>query len=418
MACLNLHRIFSIIYLAVVAGVGVLGLAVVAQAQTYTPLHNFAHYDGSGPEFALTTDAGGNLYGTTGLGGSHCGSSGCGTVYKMVRKGSGWILTQLYDFTNGADGGFPESGVIFGPEGNLYGATNSGGQYGFGAVYKLQPPLSVCKRTMCPWLETVIYSFTGLGDGRLPEGDLTVDHAGNLYGTTSTGGTGNCQSGCGVVFQLTPSQGSWSFSVVYSFSALSDGALPESGVILDRAGNLYGTTSAGGAHTKGTIFELTKTGSTWTKTTLHDFEGSDDGGFPQGGLVFDPTGNLYGFTTAGGAHNQGTSFQLQPSSGGWDYNVLFNFGGRGGVEVVSTPVLDSAGNIYGAANIGGVHAAGAVFKLTFLGQTWNYVSLHDFTGLDGEYPYGGVTFDPEGNVYGTATEGGPSGGGVVFQITP
>jgi uncharacterized repeat protein (TIGR03803 family) len=129
-----------------------------------------------------------------------------------------------------------------------------------------------------------LYNFTGLADGRLPEGDLIFDSAGNLYGTASTGGTGSCSGGCGVVFQLTPAQGSWNFAVLYSFSALSDGALPESGVILDQSGNIYGTTVAGGAHTKGTVFKLTKTGGTCTKSTLYDFQGGADGGFPPGWL--------------------------------------------------------------------------------------------------------------------------------------
>ena len=412
------YRTLPTIRLALTAGAAVLlGLTVAAQAQTYTILHNFAGRDGSGPEFALTRDAAGNLYGTTALGGSHCGSSGCGTVYELVRSGSNWILKQLYDFTAGADGGLPESGVIFGPEGNLYGTTTSAGQYGAGTVYKLQPPASVCKRTLCPWQETVLYSFTGLGDGGAPEGDLVVDRAANLYGTTAAGGTGSCQGGCGVVFELTPSGGSWNFSVLYSFSALSDGALPESGVTLDPSGNLYGTTVAGGAHTMGTVFELTKTGATWTKTTLHDFQGGSDGGFPQGGVAVDPGGNLFGFTTAGGAHNNGTAFELHPSSGGWNYSQLFDFGARI-MSVVSTPVLDSAGNLYGCALFGGAHASGTIFKLTFLGGAWNYVSLHDFNGLDGQYPYGSVLLDGAGKLYGTVSEGGAFGGGVVFEIAP
>jgi len=416
MTCRNQHRIFRVVQQLVLAGAMVF-LASAAQAQTYNIIHNFAGRDGSGPSFGLTSDRAGNLYGTTELGGTHCGDSGCGTVFEMVRHGSNWILKQLYDFAGGTDGEFPLSGVIFGADGNLYGATNGGGQYGAGTIYKLQPPATVCKKAMCPWQETVLYSFTGLSDGRLPEGDLIFDLAGNLYGTTSVGGGGSCSGGCGVVFQLTPAHGSWTFSVVYTFTGLADGALPESGVILDHSGNLYGTTVAGGAHSNGTVFELTKAGAVWTKTVLHDFAGGSDGQFPQAGLVFDPVGNLFGFAEFGGSHNQGTAFELQPSSGGWNYSVLFDFGLQS-QNPVYTPTLDSAGNLYGAANSGGAHAAGAIFKLTFSGGSWSYVSLHDFTGPDGEYPYGGVVFDPEGNLYGTASGGGANYRGVVWEITP
>ena len=418
MARTQLHPLFPIVHLVMFAATLLL-LAAAGQAQTYTVLHNFAFNDGSAPSFGLTSDQAGNLYGTTNLGGSHCGSSGCGTVFELVRNGSAWILKQLYDFGAGGanDGEFPESRVVFGPDGNLYGATIAGGQYGFGTIYRLQPPLSICKRTLCPWRETVLYNFTGLGDGGGPEGDLIFDTANNLYGTTAGGGTGSCSGGCGVVFQLTFTQGTWNYAVLYSFSALSDGALPESGVILDQSGNIYGTTVAGGAHTKGTIFELTKTGAAWTKSTLYDFQGGADGGFPQAGLASDPAGNLFGFTTAGGANNNGTAFEIQPSSGGWNYNTLLSFGGRT-MDAVSTPVLDSAGNLYGCINSGSTHAVGAIFELKFLGGIWNYVSLHDFNVGDGAYPYGSVLLDGQGNLYGTASEGGSSRDGVVFEITP
>ena len=399
------------------AAVMLLVSTLAAQAQTYSVLHNFSGRDGSGPSFALTSDRAGNLYGTTELGGSHCGSSGCGTVYEMVRNGSGWILKQLYDFAGGTVGELPLSGVIFGADGSLYGATNSGGQHGAGTIYKLQPPATVCKKVQCPWQETVLYSFTGLSDGGLPEGDLIFDRAGNLYGTASVGGSGSCSGGCGVVFQLTPAHGGWTYTVLYSFTSLADGALPESGVILDQSGNIYGTTVAGGAHTMGTVFELTKTGATWTKSTLHDFQGGSDGEFPQAGLVFDPAGNLYGFASLGGDHNNGTAFELQPSADGWNYSVIFSFG-QEVADPVATPTLDSAGNLYGAAFGGGAHGPGGIFKLTFSGGTWDYIPLHYFTGLDGQYPFGSVRFDSEGNLYGTASGGGTSGDGVVFEITP
>ncbi len=418
MTCLKANRIFQITCSAVVASVVVLCLlTVVAQAQTYTVLHNFSGRDGNGPGFSLTIDPAGNLYGTTELGGSHCGSSGCGTVFKLERHGSNWILKQLYDFLGGTDGQFPESGVIFGAEGNLYGATNGGGQFGAGTIYKLQPPATICKKVQCAWQETVLYNFTGHGDGYLPEGDLIFDQAGNLYGTTAQGGGGSCTGGCGVVFELTPSHGSWNFAVVYSFTSLSDGALPESGVVLDQSGKIYGTTVAGGAHSDGTVFELTKAGAVWTKTVLHDFAARSDGQFPQAGLVFDPSGNLFGFAQFGGTHNNGTAFELQPSLGGWNYSQIFSFG-QEIASPIATPTLDSAGNLYGAAFGGGAHAPGGIFELALSGGSYSYVPLHYFTGTDGQYPFGGVRFDAAGNLYGTASGGGEQHAGVVFEITP
>lgn len=388
-----------------------------AEGQAYTVIHNFAGYDGNQPMVGLTMDRGGSLYGTTFLGGTGC-AYGCGTVFKLVRNGSDWILKPLYEFAGGTDGANPDSRVIFGPDGNLYGTTTIGGQYGAGTVYKLQPPASACKSTNCLWRETILYSFTGLSDGGTPEGDLIFDSAGNLYGTTFGGAVmGECYSGCGVVYELMPSHGSWTCTILYTFTGLSDGGSPTSGVILDRSGNLYGTTSAGGSHFLGTVFELAKTGAGWTENVLHSFQGAGDGENPESGLVFDPAGNLYGLTIAGGGHNNGTAFELQTSSGSWNYSGLFNFGLQSG-QPISTPILDSAGNLYGTAYSGGRDGVGAIFKLTPAAGSWNYSSLHDFVITDGARPQGNVILDAQGNVYGTALGGGASGDGVVFEITP
>ncbi len=394
-------------------------MTLPAQAQTFASLHDFTDgRDGNGPVVGLTADAVGNFYGITQLGGTGCGGSGCGLVFKLVRHGSSWILNPIYYFTGGADGGFPDSRVIFGPDGSLYGSTTFGGQFGHGTVYRLRPPLTICQRVSCEWRETTLYAFTGLSDGAAPEGDLVFDTAGNLYGTTAGGGGGTdtCSGGCGVVFQLSSARGTWAFSVVYSFTGLSDGAVPQSGVILDQSGNLYGTSTAGGAGLKGTVFELTKSGQTWTKTVLHAFQGGSDGQLPDGGVVFDAAGNLYGFTSSAGDHNNGTAFELQPSSGGWNYSVLSSFPGQRAVDPVSTPVLDSAGNLYGSAFSGGADGAGAIFELTYSGGSWNYVSLHDFVRSDGSAPLGSLLLDAAGNVYGTAASGGRFRAGVAFEI--
>jgi uncharacterized repeat protein (TIGR03803 family) len=246
---------------------------------------------------------------------------------------------------------------------------------------------------------------------------MAFDQAGNLYGATFAGAEGSCYSGCGVVYQLTPSHGGWNLTVLYSFTGLGDGGEPVDGVILDQSGNVYGTTGIGGSGGLGTVFELTATGSGWTENILHSFQGGSDGKFPEAGLVFDPAGNLYGVTEGGGGHNNGTAFELQSSNGDWNYSLLYNLGLQSG-QPLATPILDSAGNLYGTAFSGGTHNAGAAYELTSSDGSWNYISLHDFVISDGEYPSGSLVFDAEGNLYGTTSYGGAFGHGVVFEITP
>jgi len=390
--------------------------APAAQGQTYSVIHNFTGSDGDSPQAGLTFDKAGNLYGTTRYGGSH----NAGTVFKVTRHGSGWLFTPLYNFTGGYDGSNPDSRVVFGPDGSLYGTTTFGGLYRSGVVFRLRPSASACKTAICPWTETVLYSFTGQSDGAVPEGDLVFDQAGNIYGTTFAGGQGNCVplfSGCGAVYELTPSQGQWTPTVLHTFTGLSDGGAPTSGLIFDQAGNLYSTTYAGGAYSLGTVFELTPSGSGWTESVLHDFAGGNDGANPEAGLVFDSSSNLYGVTAFGGGHIYGTAFELQASNGGFSYSILYNFGVES-ESPVPTLTLDSAGNLYGTAQSGGTGGVGAVFKLSPSGGSWNYTSLHDFTFSTGGYPLGNVIRDAIGNLYGTTPYGGTGQDGVVYEITP
>ena len=266
----------------------------------------------------------------------------------------------------------------------------------------------------------MLYSFTGQSDGGVPEGDLVFDQAGNIYGTTFAGGQGNCvplYSGCGAVYELTPSQGQWTPTVLHTFTGLSDGGAPTSGLIFDPAGNLYSTTYVGGAYSLGTVFELTPSGSGWTESVLHDFAGGNDGANPEAGLVFDSSSNLYGVTAFGGSHIYGTAFELQASNGGFSYSILYNFGVESETPV-PTLTLDSAGNLYGTAQSGGTGGVGAVFRLSPSGGSWNYTSLHDFTFSTGGYPLGNVIRDAIGNLYGTTPYGGTGQDGVVFAITP
>lgn len=404
--------------MAALVGMFVLSMAAVhaAPAQTYNVLHTFRGPDGAVPFAGLTMDRTGNLYGTTTEGGSSYG-----TVFKLTREGSASILTKLYGFKGGSDGSTPYARVIIGPDGTLYGTTTAGGggtcTGGCGTVFNLRPSLAVCRSVSCPWSETVLYRFTGGSDGGVPLfGDLIFDHAGNLYGTTSAGGnaSGNCApAGCGVVFELTPAHGGWTETVLHNFSLDGrDGDYPASGVIFDNSGNLYGTTVFGGANYFGAVYELTPSGSSWVENTLYSF--GTEGDQPFGGLVIDRAGNLYGSTALGGPGGGGTIYELTPSGGNWTFTLLHSFTGGGGPEDSLT--MDAAGNLYGTALIDGLNGVGSVFKLTPGSGGWTYVDLYDFD--NGDFPSGNVILDSSGNLYSTTEYGGSGGQGVVWEITP
>ena len=231
---------------ALAIAVAILAAVPTARAQTLTVLHAFTGPDGAEPIAGVTMDAAGNLYGTAYGGGQYEE----GLVYKLARKGSGWVLNPLYSFHLGS-GSEPVGGVTIGRDGNLYGTTSGGGQHSSGVVYKLSPPATVCKSFLCPWTETLLYQFTGGADGGVPNAGVIFDGAGNLYGTTGGGGTG----GYGVVFKLTPSGSGWTESVLYSFTGVPDGSGPFSAVTFDQNGNLYGTT-LGGGNNYGTVYQL------------------------------------------------------------------------------------------------------------------------------------------------------------------
>jgi uncharacterized repeat protein (TIGR03803 family) len=391
-------------------------LAQPAQAQTFTVIHTFTGGgDGANSYAGLTMDQAGNLYGTASLG----GGSGNGTVFRLSQKGSGWVFTPLYSFQGSPDGATPEARVVFGPDGILYGTTSFGGACGgCGTVFNLKPYPTACKTALCGWQETVLYSFTGGTDGMNPGlGDLIFDQAGNLYGTTSGGGA----YGYGAVFELVPSQGGWTEKLLYSFTGGSDGSQPFAGLIFDNAGNLYGTTVYGGTYGWGTVYELTPSGSGWTVTVLYTFQGGSDGRDPFGGLIFDQAGNLYGDNWSAGPNDGGTVFELAPSNGSWTYSVVYGFKGYGPYGPAANLVMQGAGNLYGTTvnNGHGSYGNGNVFELTSSGGSWTYTSLYDFTGgNDGAEPLCTVIFDANGNLYGTTYYGGADGNGVVWEITP
>lgn len=413
---------FRLLLVTLVAGAMVLPATPSAQAQTYQVLYSFTgQADGGNPAGGLVMDQHGNLYGMANdYGNGHCsfgGTIGCGTAYELQHRGSGWLFNLLYTFTGGNDGQSPTDRMVFGPDGSLYGTTTFGGggncvfDQGCGTVFNLRPPATVCKSVLCTWSETVLYRFTGVNDGMWPQlGDLIFDQSGNVYGTTPDN-----------VYELIHSHGAWAFHDVFTFTQNQGGCCSFSGVIPDQAGNLYGTTYAGTTG-NGLVFELSPSGGGWTYNTLHNFDFGTDGSEPQGNLISDQQGNLYGTTPMGGAGNQGTVYELTPSSG--YFTVLHTFYGPEGAIPFDAVVMDAQGNLYGTTWGGGSHEQGTVFKLTPSGDgTWTYQALYNFTGRsDGDRPESKLIVDANGNLYGTTLYGGSGncngGCGVVFEITP
>ncbi len=345
----------------------------------------------------------------------------------------GWTEKVLYSFcaqTNCPDGAGPSADLIFDAAGNLYGTTG-GGAYGAGAVFELTPTAGG------GWTETVLHSFGNGTDGAYPDGGLVFDAAGNLYGTTSEGGTYSCfgGAGCGTVFELTPTAGGgWAEQVLYSFGSGTDGTAPDGGLVFDAAGDLYGATSEGGTYSCfddngcGTVFELTPAaGGSWTEQVLHNFKGGTDGYQPAAGLIFDAAGNLYGTTAGGGIAGGGTAFELTlTEDGSWTEQVLHGFGsGTDGAVPYAALVFDAAGNLYGTTYHGGTNnscvytGCGTVFELTYSGGAWWHQVLHNFgSGSDGYWPQANLIVDAAGNLYSTTFQGGTHGEGTVFEVTP
>ena len=263
--------------------------------------------------------------------------------------------------------------------------------------------------------EKVLHNFNNDGtDGAYPQAGLVVNPAGNLYGTTNNGGAYTY----GTVFELTPTAGGWTEKVLYSFSNGTDGGNPQSGLILDGTGNLYGTTYVGGSYGYGTAFELTPgAGGSWTEKVLYSFGSGTTAAYPTSGLIFDTAGNLYGTTLQGGPGQGGSVFELTPVGGGnWTERELHDFGSLStGLYPYGGVTFDAAGNLYGTTSTGGSSSGGTVFELT--AGSWTMRVLHNFSGgSDGDTPYAGLV-RAGGNLYGT-TSGINSGWGTVFELTP
>jgi uncharacterized repeat protein (TIGR03803 family) len=387
----------------------VITLASGAWSQAEKIIHTFAGgVDGFLPEAGLVFDGKGNLYGTTFTGGNSeiCG---CGTVFELSPGSDGtWSKSLVYTFT-GANGANPYGGLTFDSQGNLYGTTEGGGQFGLGTVFELVAGSNGA------WTGTVLYSFKGEPDGQLPVGGTVIfDDAGNLYGMTPSGGA----HGFGTVFELVAgSNGTWTEKILHSFTGGNDGAQPWANqLIFDSAGHLYGATRGGGANDYGTVFELTRAASgTWAEKVIYSFAVADGGGGPVGNLLFDSSGNLYGVGSL-------IVFELMRGDAEWTEKTLHTFaGGKDGAYPYAGLTWGTAGNLYGTSHTGGDHN-GTVFELTpGPNGTWTETVLHRFgeSARDGTGPYyGALVLDAAGNLYGTTLGGGSSNYGVVFEVKP
>jgi uncharacterized repeat protein (TIGR03803 family) len=392
-----------------------------ANAQQLKILRNFGDKNTVGAlvDQGLTFDAAGNLYGAAVLGGNGVDT---GVIFELTPKaGGGWTDKVLHQFGPDNDGSEPNGGLVFDPAGNLYGTTLYGGAWGYGTVFELTPTATGV------WTETILHSFKrykGL-DGLNPKAGLVLDAAGNLYGTTDVGAGSSCgvPDACGTVFELIHEPGgSWTEKVLHQFGAGEDGKNPEAGLIFDALGNLYGTTTRGGANNCGVAFELMPSADgSWTEQVLHSFSGTGpDGCFLRGGLIMDASGNLYGTTMVNGANGFGTAFELTPDSGGsWTEQVLHSFGNttKDGSEPAAGLSFDAAGNLYGTTLLGGISNYGTVFELVAEPDgSWTEKVLHRFQLPGGIAPFAGVISDAAGNLYGATTRGGLHNIGTLFEI--
>jgi uncharacterized repeat protein (TIGR03803 family) len=400
--------------------------ATSALAATETVIYSFkgGTSDGASPWSGVTMDSHGNLYGTTTSGGKYWvfGGQPGGVIYKLTPNGNQWTESVVWNFGGVLDGNTPYSGVTIDNLGNLFGSTLHGPSLGDnkGVFYRVSP-IGV------RWTETGIFDFPGGFYGDTPEdlGTIIIGPQGYFYGTTEKGGA-NAQ---GAVFKIDESADE---TVLYSFDrsdSYPDGNAPTAGIIADAQGNLYGTTTQGGAYNNGTVFELTlQEDGTYLESILYSFAGTlSDGAVPIGGLSMDLQGNLYGTNGYGGLYGNGTVFELvRLPGGGWQEKILWNFRGTpDGAGPWGKLIIDHDGNLYGTTAGGGTggDGVGIVFKLSppkgNFGGSWSETILHEFAGPgDVGIPYDGLFMDSTGALYGTGSFGGTYNSGGVFKIVP
>lgn len=354
------------------------------------------------------------FYGTTSSGGGGCN---CGTVYELTSSARGRTYQTIYRFKGGSDGLVPLGNLVADPVGNIYGVTGSGGTSNMGTVYEMSPGSGGT------WTHKVIYAFgEANSDGSGPNAGLIIDAAGNLYGTTRSGGSNTFD---GTVYELSlGSNGLWNETILHSFSG-PDGYAPEAELIMDKAGNLYGTTMTGGTNSDGVVFRVTPvSGGGWSETVLYNFTGGEDQGFPEAPVLMDTNGNLYGTTAGSGICNVGlgcgTVYELTPHSDGtWTETTLHILGEDGNADgqvPAGGLTSDGKGHLYGTTNKGGTDFAGTVYRLTReAGGTWSYSVFYGFpSGSKGGNPSTGVTL-AGGQLFGVTT-GGPDNGNTGAQV--
>lgn len=378
-----------------VAVVFLISSMLPVQAQTFKVLYQFnGSPDGAFPRGALVHGSGPILYGATSSG----GSSGTGTVFEFDLQTQ--KETVLYSFGGSPDGAYPVGGLIRDDQGNLYGATNGGGAADLGTLFKFDTSSG---------METVLHSFTGGSlDGSSPLGGLILDSSGNLYGTSyDGGGTGCGGNGCGTVFELNVQSGE---TVLYSFAGEPNGANPNGNLLRKADGSLYGTTQYGGTWGMGTVFRLSPNGR---ESVLYNFGPPSDGEEPITGLIKDGKGGFYGMTASGGASNSGIIFELNADL----ETILHSFAGppEDGAYPIGDLLRDPSGNLYGVTSAGGANGGGTVFELDTASTE---TVLHSFYGPDGMNPDGSLVRLTNGILFGTASGGGNAGHGVIFEVIP
>jgi|SRR5579859_2376682 len=382
--------------------------------------------DGRNPVGPLVFDKAGNVYGVAQYGGAGCGVI---FELSPPVQGTAWIESTLYTFACGTDGAYPNGGLILDPAGNLYGTTSGGGVclYSCGTLFQLSPPTSSGGAWTYTVLH--LFGGADQPDGGQPNGNLVLDQAGNLYGTAVYGGNSVCSidpGPCGVVFEFVhPQTGSgWTEKILYNFTDVPDGAYPSAGVTFDGKGNLYGSTSTGGSGPCtdgegltigcGTAFQLRPTTlGGWTKRTIYNFVPSESG--PGSPLTFAKDGSLYGTAAY-------DVFRLTPRvAGGWRHQTLQTFTeGISGTIPSSGVIVDENHNLYGTTSSSGLTGFSSAFELSppgTIGAQWTLITLQTFgSGLDSNQPRGGLVRGKDG-LYG-ATSANAAGNGFVFKIVP
>jgi uncharacterized repeat protein (TIGR03803 family) len=421
-----MNKLFRLLILPALLSVFALGQA---QENVLWSFGGYSNQDGGEPVGKLVFDNAGNLYGTTTRG----GLNGYGSVFELSPNIDGsWKESSLYNFCSQSsdyqclDGAYPEAGLVIDSAGNLYGTSSQGGgicprgTLGCGEVFELSPPAQLGDA----WTYSALYKFCSVQqngtclDGAVPYSKLTFDAEGNLYGTATNGGS--TYNAGGVVFELSPSQGAWTESVLYNFCSVGkgehclDGYDPIAGVSFDKSGNIYGTTFYGGSSKysgSGVVYKLLRGANGWTETVLATFLNGPLGGNPMGEVNFDAAGNLYSTTSFGGDyHSYGTVFRIDPST---NKILALSFNNTdGGTPLAGVSIDEKTGAIYGTASTGGEYGGGVLYKISGRTET----VIYNFGGL--AEPDGALITDRAGNFYGVTKQGGNDQEGTVYEIIP